>query len=64
MKVIFLFLVLLWFLSYIIATIQMVKAKERIALLNIVLIFLFPAFWIFFRRPVARCEDYLISLVK
>lgn len=62
MEVIFLFLALLWFVSYIIATVQMVKAKERIALLNLVFIFFFPALWIFFRKPIAQFEDYLKAL--
>lgn len=57
MKYFLTILALLWFISYIVAVVQIAKSKERISFLSIILMFLFPFLWVFFAKQLSHIEE-------
>lgn len=56
MKFFFIIIALFWLISYVIATVQIAKSKDRISFLSIVLMFLFPFIGVFFTKKLTHIE--------
>ncbi len=57
MKFFVILIALFWFISYIVAVVQIAKSKGRISFLSIILMFLFPFLWVFFAKQLSLMEE-------
>lgn len=57
MKIIVIGIMVLWIVGYIIATIRIANSKDRISIITLVLLILFPYLWIFLNSLFLHRKD-------